>query len=136
MKTIIIIVAFLASCSSFAGLVPRINCVGSVYDKAFLDKNEVQEDKVLLQFTSGGAAFSDTFLGYLNEYTFIVVINKSLPISNFEIAPLQLGIYKSEGGITLATKSVNLLPNGITAKTEAVENKKILTLSCSRLLNP
>lgn len=136
MKKMTFLIALLASFPVFAGLVPRINCVGSIYDKEILDKQEVQEEKVLLEFRTGGAAFSDTFLGYLKEYTFIVVINKSLPISNLESVPLQLGIYNSEDGKTLIAKNTYLFPNGPMAKIEAKDQNRILTLSCTRLFNP
>lgn len=137
MKSTIFAFMLFIAFNSYAGLVPRVNCVGSSYDKKLLNEQEVEEEKVLLEFRNGGAAFSDTFIGELKDLTFIVVINKMLPLSNIEPAPLNLGIYNAKTNKTLAQKNVFLLANGLVAKVDFKDaDGKILTLSCSRLLNP
>ncbi len=137
MKTSVILAAFFISFQSIAGIVPRINCIGSSYDKKVLKVEEIQEEKVLLEYRSGGAAFSNVFFGDLTESNFIVVLNKAFPISNIEAVPLTLGIYNAKTYKAYAEKNVVLLANGITVKIEAKsDDHKILTLVCTRLLNP
>lgn len=131
------ILGLILSTNSFAGIVPRVNCVGSSYDRSVLKTEEIAEDKVLLEYRSGGAAFANVFYGELKDITFIALINKSYPITNAEALPLNLGIYGSNNEKVLAEKSVVLFANGMTSKVEVkIPGGKLLTLSCSRLLNP
>lgn len=137
MRRVAFILGLVLSANSFAGIVPRVNCVGSSYDRSVLKNEEVQEDKVLLEYRSGGAAFANVFYGELKDYTFIALINKSYPITNTEALPLNLGIYGSNNEKVLAEKPVILSAFGVVSKVEVkTTSGKILTLSCSRLLNP
>ncbi len=137
MRRVVFILALILSTNSFAGIVPRVNCVGSSYDRSVLKAEEVAEDKVLLEYRSGGAAFANVFYGELKDHTFIALINKSYPITNTDLLPLNLGIYSSNGDKVLAEKPVVLNGFGVISKVEAkLASGKILTLSCYRLLNP
>lgn len=124
------------SLNSFAGIVPRLNCVGSEYNKQILTAQEVQEDKVLLEYRSGGAAFANVFYGELNDKIFIVVLNNSTPVNNLQGLPVSMGIYEAKEGKTLAEKNAVLFANTMGSKVEVSLNNKTLTLSCSRLSNP
>ncbi len=124
------------SLNSFAGIVPRMNCVGSIYDKKLLKIQEVQEDKVLLEYRSGGAAFANVFLGDLKDLTFIVVIGKMFPISDLQAVPVTMGIYEAKEGNTLVEKKALILANGMSTKVEVSSKDKVLTLTCSRITNP
>lgn len=124
------------SLNSFAGIVPRINCVGSIYDKKLLKVQEVQEDKVLLEYRSGGAAFANVFYGDLKDLTFIVIIDKMFPISDLQTAPVTMGIYHAKSGKTLVEKKALLAANGLSTKVEILSEDKTLTLTCSRITNP
>ena len=124
------------SLNSFAGIVPRLNCIGSEYNKKILATQEVQEDKVLLEYRSGGAAFANVFYGELNDKIFVVLIDKSYPILSLEGVPVTMGIYESKEGKTLAEKKAIIFSNTAGTKVEVLFNNKTLTLTCSRLSNP
>lgn len=136
MKVLLTAAALFISVNSFAGIVPRMNCVGSIYDKKLLKIQEVQEDKVLLEYRSGGAAFANVFYGDLKEITFIVIIDKMFPISDLQTVPVTMGIYQAKEGKTLVEKKALIAANGLNTKVEILSGDKTLTLTCSRITNP
>ncbi len=133
MKTIILILGLILSTNSFSEVIPRLNCVGSIYDSKVADS---EEEKVLLEYRSGGAAFMNVYVGEIRDFSFLTVLNAANPVSDFKILPVTLIIGNFKTGETFKEKNVNLVPKAPASTAQIkLKNGMLVSLSCTRLLN-
>ncbi len=108
---------------------PNVTCLGSLSQSGKVEHVE-------LAFRDGAAAFNDVYLGEINQVTFIVVLNKMLPIKDTEVLPVTMGIYNTTSGKTYLEVPAFLLATGLTKLVYAkTESSGLARLICTRKLS-
>lgn len=125
MKTTILALGYLLSVNAYAEMIPKLNCVASI-----------QEEVLALQYRDGGAAFMNVYAAEINEYAFLTILNASNPIADSTPVPVTLMIGNLISGKTYKEKNVVMTTGAEETSIKAkLEDGKIATLSCSRLLH-
>ncbi len=124
-KVLLMITSLVFITSAIAKDLPNVTCFGSHSAGGNVEHVE-------LKFRDGAAAFSDVYFGELDQLTFIVILNKALPINDLEALPVTMGIYQTESGKTYVETEALLFATGMTKLVYAKTSTGLARLSCVR----